>query len=158
MNTTKMKSYGTLALAALLTFAVAQPVLAADVVKSSMYGMNIRKTQISGYTLTYYLLDVSEKQATSVMPSETTSSDFNRSKSHHLMVFVTRPDGRPAMEGKAGFRVVTPKKTESREMAVSMDGGFGSDVDFPGNGDFNITTKIVLVDVDLLDEFVYKIK
>lgn len=156
MNTMKLKLYGTLALAALLAFAVAQPAFAAE--KSASYGENIRKTQISGYTLTYYLLSVAEKQVTNIMPTETTSSDFNKSKSHHLMVFVSRPDGRPATEGKAGFMVVQPNKTETRDIAVSMDGGFGSDVDLPFKGDFTITAKIVLVDVDLLDKFVYSVK
>lgn len=154
----KMKTFGTFALAALMAFAMAQPALADPAVKSSSYGVNIRKAEVSGYTLTYYLLDVATKQATNVMPSEATSSDFYKMKSHHLMVFVTRPDGRPATEGKAGFLVTRPNKTETRDIAFSMDGGFGSDVDLPSTGDFAIATKIVLADVDLLDRFVYTIK
>lgn len=155
----KTKTYGILAIAALLSLAMLQPVLAADpAAKSASYGQNIRKVDVSGYSLSYYLLDVIEKHITGVMPSETTSSDFNKMKSHHLMVFVTRPNGRPATEGKAGFLVVQPNKTESRDIAFTMDGGFGSDVDLPSKGDFTITTKIVLADVDLLDRFVYTVK
>lgn len=153
----KTKSFCTLALGALLALTAAQPAFADTPAKASRYGAELRKAQVSGYTLTYFLIDIAEMNATSVMP-RTSSEGAQQTKAYHLMVFVNRPDGRPVTEGKAGFRVVQANKSEAKEMAVPMDGGFGSDVELPFHGDYTITTKLVLADADLVDTFVYTLK
>ena len=110
--TMKTKTYCTIALAALLAFAAAQPALAADPAeKSSRYGAAVRKAQVSGYSLTYHLIAMPEMNATSVMPRSLSEGAGQGLMSHHLMVFVARPDGRPVTEGKASYLVVQPNKT-----------------------------------------------
>lgn len=153
----KTKSFCTIAVAALLALAAAQPVLAANPAgSSSRYGAEIRKVELSGYTLTYKLIDIHTMNVTTVMPKS--SDDGGHMKSHHLMVFVTRPDGRPVTQGKAGYLVVQPNKAEAKDIAVPMDGGFGTDVDLSFNGDYTITAKLALPDADLVDTFIHTVK
>jgi len=149
----KTKSCRTLAIAVLVALGAAQPALADTGTKSSRYGTEIRKAQVSGYTLTYSLIDMDQMEVTSVMTR--TTQDPAPQKSNHLMVFVTSPDGRPVAEGKGGFHVTRPNQTETKEIAVAMNGGFGTDVDLPFRGGYTITTALTLPGVDLVDTFVY---
>ena len=84
--------------------------------------------------------------------------DMSKMKSHHLMVNPVAPDRKPVAGGKAGFLVVQPDKVEVKAMAMLMEGGFGADLDLLVKGDYKITTKIVLGDTTLVDEFVYTVK
>ena len=115
----------------------------------------IRTAVVSGYTLTYTLVDLRKKMAASTAPM---THDMSKMKSHHLMVDPVAPDRTPATGGKAGFQVIQPDKTKVQAMAMLMEGGFGADVDLLLKGDYTITTKIVLGDTTLVDEFVYTVK
>ena len=117
--------------------------------------MEIRTAVVSGYTLTYTLIDMKKMMAASAAPM---THDMSKMKSHHLMVNPVAPDRKPATGGKAGFLVVQPDKTEVKAMAMLMEGGFGADLDLVVKGDYKITTKIVLGDTTLVDEFVYTVK
>jgi hypothetical protein len=178
----KMKTnmFYTLTLGALITLAAAPPVFAMDhgsmdhgtrgtmsgshdtvpaagaAAQSARHGVEIRKTVVSGYALTYNLIDMKSMMESTTMPM-THSSDI-KMKSHHIMVYPVRPDGKPAMNGKVGYLVVQPDKTEFKTLTMLMEGGYGADVDLVATGDYKITTKIVLGDTTLVDEFVYTVK
>lgn len=117
--------------------------------------VEIRTAVVKGYTLTYTLIDVKKQMAASATPM---THDMTKVKSHHLMVNPVAPDRKPAAGGKAGFQVIQPDKTKVQAMAMLMEGGFGADVDLLLKGDYTITTKIVIGDTTLVDEFVYTVK
>ena len=115
----------------------------------------IRTAVVNGYTLTYTLIDTKKMMAASSTP---TTHDMSKMKSHHLMVNPVAPDRKPLTGGKAGYLVVQPDKVEVKAMAMLMEGGFGADLDLLVKGDYKITTKIVLGETTLVDEFVYTVK
>ena len=134
------------------TAAAAQP---AGTAQPAAASLDIRKAVVSGYTLTYTLIDVKKQMAASPTPM---NHDMSKIKSHHLMVNPVGPGGKAVTAGKAGYLVVQPDKTEVKAMAMFMEGGFGADLDLVLKGDYRITTKIALADVTLVDEFVYTVK
>lgn len=119
------------------------------------HGVEIRKAVVSGYTLSYNLIDMAQMMQSTSMPM---THGAEKMKSHHLMVYPVGPDGKAATGGKTGYFLVLPDKTEVKTMAMLMDDGFGADVDLVAKGDHKITTKIVLGGVTLVDEFVYTVK
>lgn len=119
------------------------------------HGVEIRKAVVSGYTLSYNLIDMTQMMQSTSMPM---THGAEKMKSHHLMVYPVAPDGKPATNGKTGYFLVLPDKTEVKTMAMLMDDGFGADVDLVAKGDHRITTKIALDGVTLVDEFVYTVK
>lgn len=147
----KMKMLQTVTLGTLLTLAAgsaaAQP---------ARHGAEIRKAVVSGYTLTYNLIDMAAMMQSTQMPM-THGSDGSM-KSHHLMVYLLGPDGKPATNGKVGYLVNQPDKTDFKTLTMPMEGGFGADIDLVATGDYKITTKIVLGATTLMDEFVYTAK
>jgi hypothetical protein len=167
----KTKIRQALALAAALTLGAAAAAGAMD--HSTMHGMPggapaaapaekpahpgtmIRTAKVSGYTLTYTLIGMAEAQKD---PALAITRDTGKLKSHLLMVYAVGPSGTPATDGKAGFLVVQPDKTEVKAMAMPMGGGFGADVDLAAKGAYKITTKIALADSTLVDEFVHTAK
>ena len=117
--------------------------------------VEIRTAVVSGYTLTYTLIDVKKQMAASAAPM---THDMTKIKSHHLMVNPVAPDRKPVTGGKAGYLVVQPDKVKVQAMAMLMEGGFGADLDLLVKGDYKITAKIVLGATTLVDEFVYTVK
>jgi len=166
----KTKLLHTVTLGTLLTLAAAPNAMAMDHSKMDHSKMGheaaaaapadaasrqIRTAVVSGYTLTYTLIDTKKMMAASATPM---THDMSKIKSHHLMVNPVAPDRKPPVGGKAGFLVVQPDKIEVKAMAMLMEGGFGADLDLSVKGDYKITTKIVLADTTLVDEFVYPVK
>ena len=131
----------------------AAPVNAAE--KPAVSNLEIRKAVVKGYALTYTLIDMNQMMASSSMPI---THGAEKMKSHHLVVNAVKPDGKPVADGKAGYLVVQPDKTEVKAMATLKEGGFGADVDLLATGDYKITCKIALADTTLVDEFVYTVK
>jgi len=132
---------------------VSAPANAAE--KPAVTSKEIRTAVVNGYTLTYTLIDLKQMMAAAATPM---AHDMSKMKSHHLMVNPVAPDRKPVTAGKAGYLVVQPDKVEVKAMAMLMEGGFGADVDLLVKGDYKITTKIVLGDTTLVDEFVYTVK
>ena len=166
----KTKLFHTVTLGTMLTLAVGPHALAMDHSKMDHSKMGhgataaapadaasreIRTAVVNGYTLTYTLIDTKKMMAASAAPM---THDMSKMKSHHLMVNPVAPDRTPPTGGKAGFLVVQPDKVEVKAMAMLMEGGFGADLDLLVKGDYKITTKIVLGDTTLVDEFVYTVK
>jgi hypothetical protein len=123
---------------------------------TSHHGLEIRKAVVSGYKLTYNLIDMKSMMQSTQMPM-THNSDI-KMKSHHLMVYVVGPESKPATSGKVGYLVIQPDKTEFKTLTMLMEDGYGADVDLVAMGDYKITTKIVLGGTTLVDEFVYTVK
>jgi hypothetical protein len=123
--------------------------------KPAPANQEIRKVVVNGYTLRYELIDMKKLMASS---STSMAHDMSKMKSHHLMVYPVRSGSAPITDGKAGYLVVQPDKTEVKAMAMLMENGFGADVDLVAKGDYKITTKIVLGATTLVDEFVYTVK
>jgi len=120
------------------------------------HGVEIRKAVVSGYTFSYNLIDMKQMMQSNSMPM--THGSDNKMKSHHLMVYLVGPDGKPATNGKVGYFVIHPDKTDFKTLTLPMAGGFGSDIDLVAQGDYRITTKIALGDTTVVDEFVYTVK
>jgi hypothetical protein len=125
-------------------------------VKRARPGVEIRKTVVAGYSVTYNLVDMQEMMNGPM--SKMMTHEGGKMKTHHLMVYAATPEGKPAIDGKAGFLVVLPDKSEVKLMAMRMMDGFGGDVDLVSNGDYKITTKIALGSTTLVDEFIYTLK
>jgi len=123
--------------------------------QAARHGVEIRKAVVSGYALTYNLIDMKSMMQSTTMPM---THGGEKMKSHHLMVYPVRADGKPATNGKVGYLVVLPNKTEFKTLTMLMEDGYGADVDLVATGDYKITTKIVLEDTTLIDEFVYTVK
>ena len=150
----KTKMFQTFALGALLALAVAPNAAALD--QPARHGVQIRKTVVSGYTLTYNLIDMKSMTQSTTMPM-TPSSD-GKIRSYHLMIYLVGPDGKPATSGKVGYLVTQPDKTDFKTLTMPMEGGFGADIDLVATGEYKITTKIALDGATLLGEFVYTAK
>ena len=141
-----------LALASALPGAAPAPAVAAT---PAPQNQEVRRATVQGYTLVYTLIDMNQMMASSSMPM---THGAQQMKSHHLMVNPLRPDGTAVAAGRAGYLIVQPNGVEVKVMTMLMDGGFGADVDLVAKGDYRITTKIVLGDTTLVDEFVHTVK
>lgn len=114
-------------------------------------GSNIHNSNVDGYNLAYHLIDMREKmQDVENMPE--------MQATHHLMMYVTGPDGTPLGQAKVGYLVVGPNGHKQKLMAMSMQDGFGADVDFKAPGAYTVKTKAVANDTMLLDQFTYEAK
>jgi hypothetical protein len=115
-------------------------------------GEDIRQAEVDGYQFLYELIDVRAKM------EGKQGVDLSKLKSHHLMVFITGPDGKPVTDAKVGYMLVGPDGSEQKVMAMAMAGGFGGDVDFKESGSYEITTKAVFGEKTLMDKFTYEMK
>lgn len=122
--------------------------------KPALKGTEIRTADVQGYHLTYRLIDMKEMMKD--MPGKDT--DMGKMKSHHLMVYVAGPDGKTMTEGKVGYLVTGPGKAEQKTMAMSMQDGYGADVDLKTMGDYKVTTKAVVGGKTIVDEFSYTVR
>lgn len=122
-------------------------------------GQEIHESTVDGYHLTYRLIDMKQKMEMmkGMKGMSMKGMDMSQMKSHHLMVFVTGPDGKPIEDGKVGYKVEGPGG-EQKTMAMGMKGGFGADVDVAKPGTYEIKTKAVMGDKTLTDEFKYDVK
>jgi hypothetical protein len=121
---------------------------------SDRAGENIRNATVDGYQLAYHLVDMREKMK--AMKSE---GHTHPMMSHHLMVYVNDPAGSPVGSAKAGFLVTAPNVPEQKVMGMAMGvGGYGADIDFSAPGDYALTSKIVVGDKTIKDNFAYTAK
>ncbi|TAL17861.1 hypothetical protein EPN96_03650 [bacterium] len=118
--------------------------------KYERHGVKVRETAIDGYKVEYYLL--TKADVLKIMPGTGITT------SHHLMVFLAKPDGMEVTEAKAGFLVFGPGNAEQKSMGMAMLGGFGGDVDFSKPGSYKITAKVQAGDKTVVDEFKYEVK
>jgi hypothetical protein len=124
--------------------------MAGQKMKYERHGVKIREATVEGSKVEYYLL--TKADVLKLMPG----TDIKTS--HHLMVFLAKPDGMEVTEAKAGFLVFGPGNVEQKSMGMAMLGGFGADVDFSKPGSYKITAKIQAGDKTVVDEFKYEVK
>lgn len=116
-------------------------------------GPNIHNSSVDGYGLAYHLIDMREKMKDMDMENMPAMK-----ATHHMMVYVTAPDGAVLGQAKVGYLVVGPDGNKQKLMAMGMKDGFGADVDFKAPGAYTVRTKAVANGTTLLDEFTYEVK
>ncbi len=119
-----------------------------------MMGRPIHTSEVDGYTFTYRLIDMKKKMEM-MKGMDMKGMDHGKMKSHHLMVFLTGPDGKPVTDAKVGFKVAGAGVTQ-KTMCMGMKGGFGADVDLPSTGTYTVKAKAVVGEKTLVDTFTYE--
>ena len=121
---------------------------------SGHLGVKIHESAIEGYRFAYHLIDIRKG------PEE--MKDMKGSKeadmTHHLMVYVLDPDGRPVEEAKLGYLVEDPDGAKQKLMTMGMQGAYGANVNFKNKGTYTVKTKFLAGDKKLLDGFSYEVK
>jgi hypothetical protein len=115
-------------------------------------GAGIHKSVVEGHHFTYELIDIMARM------EGQEGVGMSQMKSHHLMVFITGPDGQVISDAKVGFKVVGPDGSEQKVMAMAMAGGYGADVNLAGKGEYEIAAKAVAGEAKLIDGFSYVVK
>ena len=125
-------------------------------------GKEIRQTVIKDFTLTYRLLDPTERNE--MMKSMEGHSVLGMKKvsdiTNHLMVYIQKPDGK-IVPGDVAFLIKGPDGKEFRTMTMGMYGGYGADVNLGPKGTYTITSRIITEGRDhvkLDDEFTFDVK
>ena len=114
-------------------------------------GPNVHNAMVDGHHLAYHLIDMRDKMKDMENMPEMKAT-------HHMMVYVTAPDGAVLAQAKVGYLVVSPDGAKQKLMAMAMSDGFGADVDFGAPGAYTVRTKAVAGDTTLMDEFTYEVK
>ncbi|MBW1789070.1 MAG: hypothetical protein JRK53_21065, partial [Deltaproteobacteria bacterium] len=122
-----------------LFLASAYPALAKETANkmdhSDHVGKMIHETSVEGYRLAYHLLEL------------------DKGVGHHLMVYVTGPEGKKIEGAKLGFLIKGPDGSKQKLMAEGMKGAFGANADFRVVGAYLIKMKAVIGEKKLLDAF-----
>lgn len=121
-------------------------------------GVKIHEAMVDGYHLAFHLLDnlanIKEAQKSGTMPE----MDMSKVKTHHLMLYLVSPEGKPVSQARVGYLVRNPDGSEQKIMTMEMADGFGADVDFKLAGKFTIVSKSVVDGKTLIEEFEYTVK
>jgi hypothetical protein len=117
-------------------------------------GANILNATVDGHQFAYYLIDMQQPMAK--MKNQPQMADMKAS--HHLMVYVTRPDGKLLEQAKVGYLVVGPDGAKQKQMGMEMSGGFGADLHMGEKGAYSVTTKAVADEKTLMHRFTYEMK
>lgn len=122
---------------------------------SAHMGENIHNATVDGYQLAYHMIDMKGKMTD--MKSEGQAPMMK--KTLHLMLYVNDPEGKPVASAKVGYLVTGPNGSDQKMMCMAMGvGGYGANVDFSTAGDYTITSKIVIGDKTLKNNFTYTAK
>ncbi|MFZ5766149.1 MAG: hypothetical protein ACOY4H_11220 [Thermodesulfobacteriota bacterium] len=121
-------------------------------------GQTLHEATVEGYHLRYQLIDNLANLAAAKQAGQAAAIDPAKVKSHHLMLFISAPNGDPAANGTVGFLVKGPDGVEQTVMTMAMSDGYGADVEMRTPGDYTIKSKAALGDKKLLDQFTYTSK
>jgi len=122
---------------------------------SDRMGENFHNATVDGYQLAYHMIDMKGKMTDMKSKGQTSMMK----KIIHLMIYVNDPDGKPVGSAKVGFLVTGPDGVEQKLMCMAMGvGGYGANVDFSTAGAYALTSKIVVGDKTLKDNFTYTAK
>lgn len=129
---------------------------------ASRPGKHIRMINLSGYTLMYHMLDLSERSE--MMKNMEGHSVIGMKKgsdvTNHLMVYIQKPDGK-IVSGDVAYLITDPNGKDFRTMTMPMYGGYGADVNLKLKGVYTIRTNIRIeggATTRLNDDFTYQIK
>ncbi len=133
---------------------------AAPMTHGAPMGDKVHEATVDGHRFAYHVMDNQEAMAKMKdMPGMAAHGHgAAQMKSHHLMLYLTGPDGKPLTDAKLGYLVKGPDGKEQKTMTMAMEGGFGADVDFAAKGKYQIKTKAVAGGKTLVDEFSYEVK
>ena len=118
-------------------------------------GDNIHNSTVEGYRFSYYLIDIREKMA-ALKAAGHLPEGMNAT--HHLMVYIENSEGAVVENATVEYQVEGPDGSTQKPMCMGMGGGYGSDVNFSGSGDYIIKTKAVASGENLIDDFTYTVK
>ena len=121
---------------------------------SGHVGDMIHESDIEGYRFAYHLIDM--RKNPKMMEGMKGTKDAG--KTHHLMVYVTDPQGRSVDAAKLGYLVEGPDGTKQKLMTMGMQGAYGANVNFNGKGTYTIKAKLLAGDKKLFDRFSYEVK
>jgi hypothetical protein len=123
-------------------------------------GDPIHRSSVEGYQFSYHLLglkaDMEKWKALGGVSAG--GQGVAGMKSHHLMLFLMDPAGRMVTDTEVGFTVRGPDGSEQEPKVTLMAGGFGVDVDLRAKGTYEIKTKILLENREIIDRFKYEVK
>lgn len=117
-------------------------------------GDNILTATVDGHQFAYHLIDMHKQMAKTNNPSHMQGMKAK----HHLMVYVTKPDGTLLDKAKVGYLVVGPDGAKQTQMGMEMQGGFGADLHFEAKGTYSVTTKAVTDGKTLMHQFTHEMK
>jgi len=120
---------------------------------SGHIGVIIHESEIEGYRFAYHLIDI--QKGTEEMKDMKGPKEADMT--HHLMVYVKDPDGRPAEGAKLGYLVEGPDGAKQKLMTMGMQGAFGANANFKTKGTYTVKTKFLAGDKKLLDKFSYEV-
>lgn len=121
---------------------------------SARPGDNIHTATVDGHHLAYYLIDMHKHMDKRTHQSHTTGM----AASHHLMVYVTKPDGKLLDKARVGYLVVGPDGTKQKQMGMEMRGAFGASLHMGAKGAYSVTTKALSDGKALMYQFTYEMK
>jgi hypothetical protein len=121
---------------------------------SGHLGVIIHESEIDGYRFAFHLIDT--QKGTEEMKDMEGSKKANMT--HHLMVYVNDPDGRPVEGAKLGYLVEGPDGAKQKLMTMGMQNAYGANVNFKNKGTYTVKTKFLAGDKKLLDRFSYEVK
>ncbi len=125
--------------------------------KSEKIGELFHESMVDGYMLSYYLMDLREDN-TKEAQSHAAHGKKEMDKPHHIMVYIMDKDHSPVHKGKVGFLITNSDGNKQKAMGMYMSKGFGTTADMKEKGIYNITAKVIMGDVKLMDKFEYEIK
>jgi len=123
-------------------------------------GVVIRESKVQGLSLVYRLYSWDERNVMMkgmeghVMPG----MDASGKATNHLMIFIKDGNGKELSDGKVGFILTGPDKTEQKTLTMGMTGGYGADVALKAPGIYTIRTKAVFGDRNVVEDFSYTVK
>jgi hypothetical protein len=117
-------------------------------------GENIHNATVEGHQFAYYLIDMQKPMA----KMKNQSQMAGMKTSHHLMVYVTKPDGEALDQAKVGYLVEGPNGVKQKQMGMKMRDGFGADLHMEEKGTYSVKTKALAGEKALMHQFTYEIK
>jgi hypothetical protein len=116
-------------------------------------GDNIHNATVDGFTLAYHLIDMGGN--VSSMQSEGPA----KKETHHLMLYVNDPNGKPVGSAKVGFMIETSTGSHQKVMSMPMGvGGYGANIDLSTAGTYKLMSKIIIGDKTIKNDFSYTVK
>ncbi len=114
-------------------------------------GKHIHTSTADGHELAYYLIGMQEEGS----EMEGHEGHGHQGPTHHLMVYITDPEGNKVSEAKTGFLIEGPDGEKQKTMATGMSGGYGADVSLGSSGKYTVRTKADADGTTVTDSFEY---
>lgn len=117
-------------------------------------GVHIQTSNLDKVRFEYNLLEM-KKAAVAKMEMDHSAGTL---KSQHLMLFAADKMGKAISGAKVGYQVTGPDGKIQRAIAMAMTAGYGADVEMTAKGKYEVKTKLVKDDLQVVDTFTYEAK